>query len=372
MRSKVCEKLVSDEHMAEIKEAFDLFKAENGKMETSQVKYAFRALGIEPQKDSDSEKQKFITYNNFFEMVSTLIPKRDAKTTLEQAFKLFDKDDSGKISFEDLKLVAVNLGEECSDDDLREMIEFADIGVYSQNQTLLLMGYEDNSDNIYEYSIQNNNLTKKYSMGKSVKYSASQQPFAYDNVRNIAAVVGGDKKLYLFYWDFEKQQHQTILLGQELDPQNSMPVGSFDQSTGNYYIVYCVGLNDTYIVVYNLYEMNLVGNYHLSGLNLYFAGIVFYNGKLFLLDTRVFGPYFKVYSVNLQNQTFKQILQLETKLSEENFIFPYSQYQDTVVFVTSTNPNRMTYTSFNLTTYSTKQKTSLSVLPPNSNFISLI
>ncbi|EGG18647.1 centrin [Cavenderia fasciculata] len=114
---------------SEIKEAFDLFKSDNGKIDTNQIKYAFRALGVEPDSSINSmtKDTTSMTFGTFKEMTTKLLPKRESQSTLEQAFKLFDKDDNGKISFEDLKLVAVNLGEECSDDDLREMIEFADL-----------------------------------------------------------------------------------------------------------------------------------------------------------------------------------------------------------------------------------------------------
>ena len=41
-------------------------------------------------------------------------------------FNLFDQDGSGKITFEDLRRVADELGEEISDEELRNMIARAD------------------------------------------------------------------------------------------------------------------------------------------------------------------------------------------------------------------------------------------------------
>ncbi|EGC29837.1 hypothetical protein DICPUDRAFT_158532 [Dictyostelium purpureum] len=124
---KANDKKLTDDQITEISEAFELFKNNEGKIDIDQIKYAFRALGIEePTKNIVKNNQKSITYNTFLELVSPLIPKRDRLSTLEQAFKLFDKDDSGKITFEDLKSVAINLGEECTDKELREMIQYAD------------------------------------------------------------------------------------------------------------------------------------------------------------------------------------------------------------------------------------------------------
>jgi len=112
-----------------------------------------RALGFEPKKDEvkrmiadiDKDGTGTIDFNAFLEMMTakmvcclhgwanavmcmSLLPQaeKDPREEIMKAFRLFDDDDTGKISFKNLKRVAKELGENMTDEELQEMIDEAD------------------------------------------------------------------------------------------------------------------------------------------------------------------------------------------------------------------------------------------------------
>ena len=58
----------------------------------------------------------------------TKMSEKDSAQELENAFELFDVDNDGHISFNDLKMVAQELGEDMTDEELKEMIAGANKG----------------------------------------------------------------------------------------------------------------------------------------------------------------------------------------------------------------------------------------------------
>ena len=126
---------LTEEQKQEIKEAFDLFDTDgSGTIDAKELKVAMRALGFEPRKeeirkmiaDVDRDGSGVIDFPDFLDMMTAKMAERDPREEMTKAFRLFDDDETGKISFKNLKRVAKELGENMTDEEIQEMIDEAD------------------------------------------------------------------------------------------------------------------------------------------------------------------------------------------------------------------------------------------------------
>ena len=142
---------LSEEQKQEIKEAFDLFDTDGSeKIDAKELKVAMRALGFEPKKeeikkmiaDIDKDGSGQIDFADFLDMMTAKMQERDGKEEVLKAFRLFDDDETGKISLKNLRRVAKEIGEVMTEEELQEMIEEADLdgdGEIDQEEFLRIM-----------------------------------------------------------------------------------------------------------------------------------------------------------------------------------------------------------------------------------------
>ena len=118
----------------EILECFKLFDTTNAnKIQTKELKVALQAVGFSVSKE---EREKILrdndlslafgatmTYEQFFSIMEKLYCARDQDEEFEKCFKLFDNSGIGEITFADVKRVAKELGENMTDEELKEMID---------------------------------------------------------------------------------------------------------------------------------------------------------------------------------------------------------------------------------------------------------
>merc|ERR1711970_874592 len=123
---------LSEEQLDEIREAFNLFDSDaSGAIDVRELKAAMRALGFEVKNeelkkmvsDVDNDGNGTIEFTEFLSMMTGEMGSRE---DIEKVFKLFDDDNTNKISFRNLARVAEELGENIDDEELQDMINQAD------------------------------------------------------------------------------------------------------------------------------------------------------------------------------------------------------------------------------------------------------
>jgi centrin-1 len=128
--------LIDEDLLEELKEAFTLFDTNhNGSIDARELKAALRALGhteitkqqcAEMFREVDKEPSATLNFDEFCKVMQHRMREKDPRDEAMKVFQLFDSDKTGKITFKNLKKVALDVGENFSDKELHEMLNEAD------------------------------------------------------------------------------------------------------------------------------------------------------------------------------------------------------------------------------------------------------
>ncbi|KAG5513678.1 hypothetical protein PMAC_000716 [Pneumocystis sp. 'macacae'] len=125
--------------LLEIKDKFDIFdKDHSGKIKTEDLIFVIEELGVEVDQKELNEMKKVLDYKDsgwieytlFEKIMAPKIEHKNINFDIIKAFSLFDKDFKGKITLDDLRRVANDIGEKLSDKELMEMINEASSSGY--------------------------------------------------------------------------------------------------------------------------------------------------------------------------------------------------------------------------------------------------
>lgn len=126
---------VKEEDVLSMKEAFDVFDADkSGAIDLGELKNAIVALGLEHSaekitnllKDLDKNGDNSIDFEEFLTMLGFYNKDLTDEDHLKELYKVFAQS-NGKITVEDFRRVASQVGDRYSDDELNDMLNCADL-----------------------------------------------------------------------------------------------------------------------------------------------------------------------------------------------------------------------------------------------------
>ncbi|KAH7656107.1 Calmodulin and related proteins (EF-Hand superfamily) protein [Dioscorea alata] len=118
----MAEKL-TEKQIADFKEAFKLFDLDGDGQITAEELDELKAI----INDVDADLNGTIDFPEFLNLIVHKMEDADSEKEMREAFKIFDKDQNGLISADELRSVMANLGEKLTDEEVNEMIRDADI-----------------------------------------------------------------------------------------------------------------------------------------------------------------------------------------------------------------------------------------------------
>jgi len=128
-------KKLSEGQIAEFKEAFSLFnKAQDGFITLKELGAAMRSLGHNPSEpelgdminEVDLDGNGVIDFPEFLLMMSRK-NSPEPESEIKEAYKVFNKSGSGRLTKDELKTALTALGEKLTDEEIGEMMEEADL-----------------------------------------------------------------------------------------------------------------------------------------------------------------------------------------------------------------------------------------------------
>ncbi|KRY92480.1 Centrin-1 [Trichinella pseudospiralis] len=142
---------MSEDQKQEVREAFQsCCPDEAGRIRSSNLKLALRALGFEPKSAEvrqmlhsvELAENGKISLQEFMDMVTEKMIDTGGEKQMIKAYSLFVGDDPRGICLSDLRRMANKLGEAMSESELKEMIDEADLnhdGVVDLNEFINIM-----------------------------------------------------------------------------------------------------------------------------------------------------------------------------------------------------------------------------------------
>ena len=119
------------EELHSIEKAFKLFADRSAMMNLNNMVIAMKELKFDENEpvvydivsEIESETKTPVSYDDFVDKLTEKLQDRESQKATERVFDLFVEDPKGTLTYEVLKKVAVETGDNASDEDLRRLIK---------------------------------------------------------------------------------------------------------------------------------------------------------------------------------------------------------------------------------------------------------
>ena len=119
------------EELHSIEKAFKLFADRSGMMNLNNMVIAMKELKFDENEpvvydivsEIESETQTPVSYDDFVDKLTEKLQDRESQKATERVYELFVEDPKGTLTYEVLKKVAVETGDNSSDEDLKRLIK---------------------------------------------------------------------------------------------------------------------------------------------------------------------------------------------------------------------------------------------------------
>ncbi len=119
------------EELNSLAKAFKLFADKNGIMNLNNMVIAMKELKFDESEpvvydlisELEFDNKNGLTYDDFVDRLTEKLRDRESQKATERVFDLFVEDPKGTITFDILKKVHQDIGEDASEDDIRRLLK---------------------------------------------------------------------------------------------------------------------------------------------------------------------------------------------------------------------------------------------------------
>ena len=147
---------LSNESLGSVQKAFKLFQDDNGALKCDDLMFALQELKFDQQdpvifdiiEEICSTNKVGLTYDKFVEKLNEQLQDRGSQKSTERTYGLFVEDPQANLTYDSLKRVAREVGDNASEEEIKKIFNYAsnngqDIP-YEDFHSIMTRGYMNN------------------------------------------------------------------------------------------------------------------------------------------------------------------------------------------------------------------------------------